>query len=59
MLPELARIGDISAIRRQAEALMQRDARFSTLATELIQLAKGFHIDKIRVLLASFEGGDL
>ncbi|MCP4403472.1 MAG: response regulator [bacterium] len=56
VLLEFARLGDIGAIRHQAEELMQQDPQLKPFATELLQLAKGFHIDTIRTLLATYTG---
>ncbi len=57
-LLEFARLGDISAIRHQAEALMQRDPRLKPFATELLQMAKEFRIDKIRTWLIVYHRGE-
>ncbi|GEM_PF-1406311 len=54
-LIRFAKIGDIAFIRQKAESLLrQKDTQMMAFAKKLLQLAKGFHIDKIRVFLKSF-----
>jgi PAS domain S-box-containing protein len=51
-----ARIGDIAFIRQKVESLLrQKDTRLTAFAKKLLQLVRGFHIDKIRVFLKSFQ----
>ncbi len=40
------------------EELMQRDPQFTSFATELLQLAKEFRIDRIRTWLIAYQGGE-
>jgi len=54
-LIRFAKIGDIAFIRQKAEALLrQKDTQMTAFAKKLLKLAKGFHIDRIRVFLKSF-----
>ena len=50
-----AEIGDIQAIREQADALAQSDERLIPFATKLRELAKTFQIEKIRTMLKSYQ----
>jgi len=50
----LARIGDIYAIRQEADALIQKNEQFIPFAEELRRLSKEFQIGKIRTLLNFF-----
>ncbi len=47
-LEELARIGDIRGIRNYAEELAQANRQLQPFADKVIQLAKGFKLDKLR-----------
>jgi signal transduction histidine kinase len=49
-----AEIGDIQAIREQAEELAQSDERLIAFATKLGELAKTFQVEKIRTMLESY-----
>ena len=51
---KLAMVGDIRAIRQQAERLEQMDHRLEPFARELRRLARGFQIDGIREMLKSY-----
>jgi signal transduction histidine kinase len=50
-----AKIGDIQAIREQAEELAQSDERFIPFAIKLRELAKTFQIEKIWTMLKSYQ----
>jgi signal transduction histidine kinase/DNA-binding response OmpR family regulator len=53
-----AKMGDIQVIREKAEAMLNRDKQLVPFAEELIRLAKGFQIGKIRAFLKSFQERD-
>jgi CheY-like chemotaxis protein len=48
-------LGDIQAIREQAEELAQSDEIFIPFATRLGELAKTFQVEKIRTMLKSYQ----
>jgi signal transduction histidine kinase len=50
-----AGIGDIHAIRQEADVLMRKDRQLIPFAEELRRLAKEFQIGKIRIFLKSFQ----
>jgi K+-sensing histidine kinase KdpD len=54
-LIDFARLGDIGAIRQEADTLMRTDKQLIPFAKELKQLAGTFQISKIRMFLKSFE----
>lgn len=54
-LVDLARIGDIRQLRVRVEQLEQHDERLKPFAQNVNTLLKGFHLEKLRTFLESFE----